>query len=121
VFLPLNLESPEPTFLPSDLGSNSCHARNRVSQDAKAPSHNQAVCLISPLGDRNSISFTSRYEVIDTPTHVIMVMEYAGGELFNYIVDNGRLSEAAARKFFQQIMCVTGPFPLIVLTFAHRS
>ncbi|KAF8342768.1 kinase-like domain-containing protein, partial [Cantharellus anzutake] len=43
------------------------------------------------------------YEVIDTPREVIMVMEYAGGELFNYIVDNGRLSESAARKFFQQI------------------
>jgi carbon catabolite-derepressing protein kinase len=30
------------------------------------------------------------YEVITTPTDVIMVMEYAGEELFNYIVSKGK-------------------------------
>lgn len=30
------------------------------------------------------------YEVITTPTDVIMVMEYAGEELFNYIVQKGK-------------------------------
>lgn len=30
------------------------------------------------------------YEVITTPTDVIMVMEYAGEELFNYIVAKGK-------------------------------
>lgn len=34
-----------------------------------------------------------------------MVLEYAGGELFDYIVNNGRLAEDKARKFFQQIVC----------------
>jgi carbon catabolite-derepressing protein kinase len=34
-----------------------------------------------------------------------MVLEYAGGELFDYIVNNGRLKEDKARKFFQQIVC----------------
>lgn len=34
-----------------------------------------------------------------------MVLEYAGGELFDYIVSNGRLPEDKARKFFQQIVC----------------
>ena len=29
----------------------------------------------------------TRYEVITTPTDIIMVIEYAGGELFNYIVE----------------------------------
>ena len=33
-----------------------------------------------------------------------MVIEYAGGELFNYIVEHGRMAEPQARKFFQQIM-----------------
>lgn len=32
----------------------------------------------------------TRYEVITTPTDVIMVMEYAGEELFNYIVSKGK-------------------------------
>jgi carbon catabolite-derepressing protein kinase len=34
-----------------------------------------------------------------------MVLEYAGGELFDYIVSNGRMSEDKARRFFQQIVC----------------
>ncbi|KAH7082524.1 kinase-like domain-containing protein [Paraphoma chrysanthemicola] len=45
------------------------------------------------------------YTVITTPTEIIMVLEYAGGELFDYIVNNGRLQEDKARKFFQQIVC----------------
>ncbi|KDQ11188.1 hypothetical protein BOTBODRAFT_35489 [Botryobasidium botryosum FD-172 SS1] len=44
------------------------------------------------------------YEVISTPTDIIMVIEYAGGELFNYIVEHGRMSENSARRFFQQMM-----------------
>ncbi|RKP36596.1 kinase-like domain-containing protein [Dimargaris cristalligena] len=44
------------------------------------------------------------YEVIMTPTDCIMVIEYAGGELFNYIVERGRMSESEARRFFQQII-----------------
>ncbi|KAF5352591.1 hypothetical protein D9756_006254 [Leucocoprinus leucothites] len=44
------------------------------------------------------------YEVISTPTDIIFVMEFAGGELFNYIVANGRMPESRARKFFQQII-----------------
>jgi len=45
------------------------------------------------------------YTVITTPTEIIMVLEYAGGELFDYIVSTGRLPEDRARKFFQQIVC----------------
>ncbi|KZT02060.1 snf 1 [Laetiporus sulphureus 93-53] len=44
------------------------------------------------------------YEVISTPTDIIIVLEYAGGELFNYIVDNGRMEEPQARRFFQQLI-----------------
>jgi len=44
------------------------------------------------------------YEVISTPTDIIIVLEYAGGELFNYIVDHGRMSEPEARRFFQQLI-----------------
>ncbi|KAG0240173.1 Protein kinase [Actinomortierella wolfii] len=45
------------------------------------------------------------YEVISTPTSIYMVIEYAGGELFNHIVEKTRLSEDEARRFFQQIVC----------------
>ena len=34
-----------------------------------------------------------------------MVLEYAGGELFDYLVRNGKMSEHKARRFFQQIVC----------------
>jgi len=45
------------------------------------------------------------YEVIYTPTDIYMVMEYVpGGELFDFIVSNGRLSEPRARVMFQQLV-----------------
>eukprot|EP01103_Thecamoeba_quadrilineata_P013486 TRINITY_DN3766_c0_g1_i1.p1 TRINITY_DN3766_c0_g1~~TRINITY_DN3766_c0_g1_i1.p1 ORF type:complete len:513 (+),score=82.04 TRINITY_DN3766_c0_g1_i1:190-1539(+) len=45
------------------------------------------------------------YEVIETPSNIYMIMEYvSGGELFDYIVQNGKLSEDEARRFFQQII-----------------
>ncbi|CAM9257667.1 unnamed protein product [Lampetra fluviatilis] len=45
------------------------------------------------------------YQVISTPTDFFMVMEYvSGGELFDYICKNGRLSEKEARRLFQQIL-----------------
>ncbi|KAF8757998.1 Adenylate sensor of SNF1-like protein kinase [Rhizoctonia solani] len=49
--------------------------------------------------------YVSRYEIITTLTDIVMVIEYAEGELFNYIVENGRMSESTARRFFQQMMC----------------
>ncbi|KAI6092033.1 Pkinase-domain-containing protein [Hypoxylon rubiginosum] len=45
------------------------------------------------------------YTVIKTSAEIIMVLEYAGGELFDYIVKHGRLPEDQARKFFQQMIC----------------
>ncbi|KAK7739180.1 Protein kinase [Cytospora paraplurivora] len=45
------------------------------------------------------------YTVIKTSTEIIMVLEYAGGELFDYIVQHGRMEEDEARRFFQQMLC----------------
>ncbi|CAM6041827.1 unnamed protein product [Sphagnum compactum] len=45
------------------------------------------------------------YEVIETPSDIFVVMEYVkSGELFDYIVEKGRLVEEEARRFFQQIV-----------------
>eukprot|EP00871_Galdieria_phlegrea_P004222 jgi/Galph1/4800/GphlegSOOS_G3480.1 len=45
------------------------------------------------------------YEVIDTPSDVFVITEYiSGGELFDYIVERGRLVEDEARRCFQQII-----------------
>lgn len=44
------------------------------------------------------------YEVIKNKQEIIMVMEFAGKELFDHIVQQGRLQEDEARKYFQQII-----------------
>jgi carbon catabolite-derepressing protein kinase len=46
-----------------------------------------------------------RFAVLTTPKEHIMVLEYAGNELFQYIVDKGKLPENSARRFFQQLIC----------------
>ncbi|XP_071692526.1 SNF1-related protein kinase catalytic subunit alpha KIN10-like isoform X2 [Rutidosis leptorrhynchoides] len=54
------------------------------------------------------------YEVIETPLDIYVVMEYVkSGELFDYIVEKGRLHENEARKIFQQI--ISG------VEFCHRN
>eukprot|EP00397_Hematodinium_sp_SG-2012_P003099 GEMP01003107.1.p1 GENE.GEMP01003107.1~~GEMP01003107.1.p1 ORF type:complete len:1003 (+),score=189.00 GEMP01003107.1:58-3066(+) len=46
------------------------------------------------------------YEVMEREQQTIMVMEYAPhGELYNYIVDHGRVDEEHAVFFFRQIIC----------------
>jgi serine/threonine protein kinase len=45
-----------------------------------------------------------RYEVISTGNDIVLVMEYAGGELYDYIADRGKMEEGEARRFFQQLI-----------------
>jgi len=45
------------------------------------------------------------YEVIDTPTDIFLVMEYAPeGELFDYIVGKGKPSPEDAQRLFRQLI-----------------
>eukprot|EP01059_Diplonema_ambulator_P011387 TRINITY_DN21340_c0_g1_i1.p1 TRINITY_DN21340_c0_g1~~TRINITY_DN21340_c0_g1_i1.p1 ORF type:complete len:630 (+),score=167.51 TRINITY_DN21340_c0_g1_i1:55-1890(+) len=45
------------------------------------------------------------YDVMETATDIFMCMEYIDkGELYDYIVTHGVLSQSAARRFFQQIV-----------------
>ncbi|KAK7205413.1 kinase-like domain-containing protein [Myxozyma melibiosi] len=44
------------------------------------------------------------YDVIKSKDEVIMVIEFAGKELFDYIVQRGKMPEDEARRFFQQII-----------------
>jgi len=44
------------------------------------------------------------FEVIQTESHIWMILELcAGGELYDYIIERGRLSESEARSMFGQI------------------
>ncbi|KAL4888828.1 kinase-like domain-containing protein [Aspergillus ambiguus] len=45
------------------------------------------------------------YTVIATKSDIVMVLEYAERELFDYLVKRGRCNDTEARKFFQQIIC----------------
>ena len=44
------------------------------------------------------------YDVIKSKDEIIMVIEFAGKELFDYIVQKGKMPEQEARRFFQQII-----------------
>ncbi|KAG9126418.1 Protein kinase [Ceratobasidium sp. 392] len=44
------------------------------------------------------------YEVINTATDIIMVIEFAGAELFDTLAKHGRLPEETARSIFQQLV-----------------
>lgn len=46
-----------------------------------------------------------RYTVIPTKSDIVMVLEYAERELFDYLVKRGKCNDDEARKFFQQIIC----------------
>ena len=45
------------------------------------------------------------FDVIDTESHSFIVMEYAsGGDLFDYVMENGVLDEVRASAIFTQII-----------------
>ncbi|KAF9926760.1 hypothetical protein BGZ67_007966 [Mortierella alpina] len=53
------------------------------------------------------------YDVYETDKELYLIMEYvSGGELFEYLVNKGRLDEAEALRFFQQI--------IVGLAFCHK-
>ncbi|XP_953450.1 serine/threonine kinase, putative [Theileria annulata] len=54
------------------------------------------------------------YDIVDTPDTIFLIMEYVdGGELFDYISQNSRLSEVEAIRIFRQI--------LSAVDFCHRK
>ena len=60
------------------------------------------------------------YEIIENSKKIYLVMEYAsGGELFDYISNNGKLTEQEACKFYQQL--VSGIEYLHNLNIVHRD
>jgi len=60
------------------------------------------------------------YEILQTPKEFYLITEYApGGELFDYIVARGKLTEEEARKFFRQI--IEGVEYLHRLSIVHRD
>jgi hypothetical protein len=81
----------------SDRHERTGQAGNPIPQGVETSSHHQAVSGIDDCHYLGTLRFVPdgiffcRYEVITTPTDIIMVIEYAGGELFNYIVEKGKV------------------------------
>jgi len=48
-------------------------------------------------------SIIKLHEVIETPTDICVVMEYASKELFDYVIERGRLEEDEGRNIFRQV------------------
>ena len=45
------------------------------------------------------------YDVYDTPNYLFLVLEHVeGGELFDYLLSKGKLEDAEALRFFQQLV-----------------
>jgi len=60
------------------------------------------------------------YEIIETRRQLYLIMEYAsGGELFDYIVANGRVHEPEACCFFHQI--IAGVEKIHAMNIVHRD
>ncbi|KAK2726409.1 maternal embryonic leucine zipper kinase-like [Artemia franciscana] len=59
---------------------------------------------IAAMKDLSHQNVCKLYQVMETDTKILMVLEYCpGGELFDYIVEKDRLSEDEAKIFFRQI------------------
>lgn len=77
----------------------------RINAANMAEKIEREISILKLLRHPNIISL---YEAIYQKDYIFLVMEYvAGGELFDYIVKKGRISENEARRFAQQIVaCV---------------
>ncbi|KAI8049145.1 kinase-like domain-containing protein [Gilbertella persicaria] len=70
------------------------------------------IAVMKLISHPNIMSLLDVVDLSDSP-NLYLVLEYVqGGELFEYLVSQGRLSEAEARKYFQQI--------IIGLDYCHR-
>ncbi|KAI5654881.1 hypothetical protein M9H77_32068 [Catharanthus roseus] len=86
-----------------DRWSNELFAVKFIERGQKIDEHVQREIMNHrSLKHPNIIRFK---EVLLTPTHLAIVMEYAaGGELFERICNSGRFNEHEARFFFQQLI-----------------
>ncbi|KAG2229922.1 hypothetical protein INT48_008303 [Thamnidium elegans] len=70
------------------------------------------IAVMKLISHPNIMSLLDVIDLSDSP-NLYLVLEYVqGGELFEYLVSQGRLSEQEARKYFQQI--------IIGLDYCHR-
>ena len=73
--------------------------KSKIVEEADVERVSREIKILKMIRHPNIIQL---YEIIETPKQLYLIMEYAsGGELFDYIVQNTRLPEKEACKFFQ--------------------
>eukprot|EP01083_Nonionella_stella_P046012 123226_1 len=76
--------------------------RKRIVEVADRERVNREIAIMKKLRHPNVVRL---FEVIDTPRYIFLIMEFAsGGELFDYIVAQGRVSNHEACRFFHHIV-----------------
>lgn len=59
--------------------------------------------IMKKIGKHSNI--LQLYQVMQTEKYLFLVTEYCqGGEIFDYLVNNGRMTEIQARNYFSQIV-----------------
>lgn len=76
-------------------------ATNKLKQDDMRGRIDREIQFLRLLRHPHIIKL---YDVIKSDEEIIMVMEYASNELFDYIIQREKLPENEARRFFQQII-----------------
>lgn len=76
-------------------------ATNKLKQDDMRGRIDREIQFLRLLRHPHIIKL---YDVIKSNEEIIMVMEYASNELFDYIIQREKLPENEARRFFQQII-----------------
>lgn len=75
--------------------------KSRIVEPADVERVSREIHILKRIRHRNVIQL---FEVIDTPRHIFLIMEYSGGgELFDYIVKHQRVREHEAARFFHEI------------------
>eukprot|EP01062_Namystynia_karyoxenos_P051697 TRINITY_DN4072_c0_g4_i1.p1 TRINITY_DN4072_c0_g4~~TRINITY_DN4072_c0_g4_i1.p1 ORF type:complete len:406 (+),score=112.90 TRINITY_DN4072_c0_g4_i1:105-1220(+) len=77
--------------------------KSRSWGEEEARHYQQQIAAMKRLQHRNVVQLR---EVLQTDKHLYVVMELcAGGDLFDRIVSEQKLSEDVARRYFQQLIC----------------
>ena len=76
--------------------------KSRIDQPADFTRIQREIHILRKLRHPNIVQL---YEILESETKIYLIMEYvSGGELFQHIVKNKRLSECEAATLFSQII-----------------